>query len=108
RRIDGAVPLAPTRWDLRRIPRAVPVEVLAEVDGVIARVLEPDGERVRGIELVVAALRQRVPADAVVVRVLARQQARARGTAEREGVEVVVERAPLVTDRPPDVRQDLT
>src|SRR5207244_5175899 len=70
RRIDGAVPLAPARRDLRRVLTAVAVEELAQVYGVVAPALEPDGQRIRLVERLVAALRRRVSAHSVVVRVL--------------------------------------
>src|SRR5207247_10157349 len=82
RRIDGTVPLAPARRDLRRVLAAVAVEELAEVHGVVAAALEPDGQRVRLIACVIPALRWRVAADAVVMRVLAGQKRRARRAAE--------------------------
>src|SRR6185312_10675422 len=88
RGVDGAVPLAPARRDLERVSPSVAVQVLAEMDGVVTGPLQPDGERVRPVELLEAALRQRVPAHAVVVRVLPREKRGARRTAERERVEV--------------------
>ena len=77
RGIDGAVPLAPAGWDLRRVLAAVAVEELAEVHGVVAAALQPDGQRVGLVERLVAALRRRIPANAVVVRVLPGQKRRA-------------------------------
>ena len=107
RRIDGAVPLAPAGRDLRSVPRPVPVQVLAEMDGVVPGVLQPHGERVRRVELVVAAVGERVSAYAVVVRVLSGEQRRTRRTAERERVEVVVERDALVSDQAAHLREHL-
>src|SRR6185437_12284008 len=99
RRVDGSMPFAPARWDLRRILAAVAVQELAEVDRVVPAPLQPDRECVRFVERLIATLRRRVSADIVVVRVLARQEGCARRTAERKRIEVVVERHALITDQ---------
>ena len=106
-RIDGAVPLRPAGRDLGLVLRPVAVQVLAEMDSEVAAVLQPDRERVGRVELVVAAVRRRIPAHTVVVGVLTRQQARARGAAERKRVEVVVEGDALGADQATHVRQDV-
>ena len=106
RRVRRAVPLAPARRDLLGRSRAVPVQVLADVDRLVAGALEPDGKRVRRVELVVAAVRRRVAPDAVVVRVLAREEGRARRAAERVRDEAVVERDALVGEQRLHVRHD--
>src|SRR5439155_18873638 len=77
RRIDRPVPLAPARRDLRRIRLAVTVEELPEVNRVVAAALEPDGQRVRLVERLIAALWRGVPTHAVVVRVLPGEERRA-------------------------------
>ena len=65
RRIGRAVPLAPAGRHLERASRAVAVQVLAEMDGGVARALEPGGQRVRVCrsELVVATARRGIPHD---------------------------------------------
>ena len=105
-RVDGAAPLVVPRWDLRRIPAPVAVQVLAEVGGVVAGLLEPDGQRVRVVELRVAAARRGVAHDAVVVRVLAGEERRARGAAERVRDEALGEGRPAVAQESPHVRHD--
>src|SRR5439155_12501953 len=105
--IGRTVPLAPAGGKLRRVLTAVAVEELAEVHGVVAAALEPDGKRVGLVERLVAALGWRVSAHAVVVRVLPGQKRRTRRAAERERIEVVVERHALVPDQALDVRQHL-
>jgi hypothetical protein len=67
RGIDGTVPLDPARGDLGRVLTAVAVEELAEVHGVVAAALEPDGQRVGLVERLVAALGRGVAPNAVVV-----------------------------------------
>ena len=95
-RVGRAVPLGPARRDLRRPRAAVAVQVLADVDGVVAGRTQPRRKRVRvrRRELVVAAGRRRVPHDRVVVAVLARDVGRPRRAAERERREVVREGRP--------------
>ena len=77
-RVGRAVPLRPARRDLRRPCAAVAVQVLADVDGVVAGRPQPRRQRVRvrRRELLVAAGGRRVPHDRVVVAVLARDVGR--------------------------------
>ncbi len=79
---------------------AVLVQLLADVRGAVARLLEPDAERVGEVELRVAALGQVVVEHAVVVRVLAAQEGRPRRAAERIRGERVRERRPAIAEQP--------
>jgi hypothetical protein len=99
RRIDCAEPVLPAgRRDDRR-PRAVPVQVLADVDSVVARACECCDEcRVLVLERLVAAERWAVAVDAVVLRVLAGEVRRARRAAQRERHDVLCERRALLRD----------
>ena len=90
--VDRAVPVGPAGRDLRRVPQPVAVEVLADVDRVVALGLQPDRQRVLGVERLDAAVGRHCAADAVVVRVLAGEVGRARRAAERIGDVVVRER----------------
>ena len=99
RRVDRAVPQAPARRDLGRVARAVAVQVLAEMDRLVAATLQPDRERVRAVELVVAPVRRCVAPDAVVVRVLPGEVGRPGRAAERIRDEAVVERDALVGEQ---------
>jgi hypothetical protein len=99
------VPIAPARRDLRRVPGAVAVQVLADVAGEVARVLEPDRERLGAIERGEAAGREAVAKDAGVVRVATAQEGRTGRAADRVGGEVVGEGDALVADQPLDLRQ---
>ena len=69
----------------------VAVQVAADVHGAVAGVRKPDRQRVRAVELDEAAERRVVVKHAVVVGVLARQVRGARGAAEREAVDRLVE-----------------
>ena len=106
RRVDGAAPLVVAGRDLGRVRAPVAVQVLAEVGRVVAGLLEPDGERVRVVELRVAAARRRVPHDAVVVGVLAGEEGRAGRAAERVRDEAVGERRAAVAQEALHVRHD--
>ena len=105
-RVDGAEPLVPARRNLRRPLPSVAVQVLADVHRVVPGQLQPGGQRVRvrGRELLVAALRQRVPHHGVVVAVLPGEEGGARGAAERERDVVVGERRPLRAEHGVHVR----
>ena len=99
------VPLGPARWHIARatgIRPAVAAQVLADVPGVIAAVLEPHRQRVRGVQAGERATEQ----DAMVVGVLARQKRGPGGAAERVVDEVVRERRALVANQLLDARQD--
>ena len=74
-----------------RVAGPVAVQVLADVRREVAGPLEPDRQRVRPVELGEFALRRSVAEHAVVVRVLAGQRGRARGAAEGEAYEAVLE-----------------
>ena len=106
RRPDGRAPVAPARRDLGAAALVLPVavQVLADEGRVVPGLLEPDRQRVRVVEPHVAAERRPVPADAVVVRVLPRQQRRARRAAERVRREARVEAHALPDEQPVDVR----
>ena len=106
RRVDGRVPLRPARRDLARIPEPVAVQVLAEVDRGIARALQPHGQGVRAVEPREAAVRRGVPENVVVVRVLAREEGRSGGAAERERDEAVVEGRAAVAEQAVHVRHE--
>ncbi len=96
-----AVPLRPTR---RHADRAVLVAVqeLADVRRVVARVLQPDGQRPADVEVREAAERLGVAEDVVVVGVLAGLEGRAGGAAERPVGHVRRERRALLADQLPD------
>ena len=93
----------------RRVPLAPPighqitrvaVQGLADHRGVVARVLEPDGQVVVLVQLQEAlepAVGWLVGAHAVVVHVLAGEEGGARGAAEREVDEAVFERSSAIT-----------
>ena len=102
---DQAPPLVPAR---RRPPGgAQPVQPLAGERGVVAVRLQPGGEVAIRVEqaAVAAAAAGVVALRAVVVRVLAGEQGRARGTAERKAREGVGELGPAIADQAPGPRQ---
>src|SRR5680860_1691437 len=72
------LPIAPPGWYLSWVIVTVAVQVFADVACEIIGVLQPHGKRIAMIELAISAGRRRVPHDAVVVRILAREQSRAR------------------------------
>ena len=97
--VDGAAPVRPARRDVRRRGRraavrrrlgAVPVEVLAEEDGVVADLLQPDRKSVGVLEHLEAPW-LRVRPHLVVVGVEAGEERRPRRAAERVGREAVLE-----------------
>ena len=71
RPIDRSVPLGPARRHVRAHVGAVAVQVLADVRGCVAGVLQPDREGVPTVETTVAACRRIQTHDAVVMGVLA-------------------------------------
>ena len=105
---DLPVPLVPRGRDRqrRRQDPGVAVQVLADVEVVVARVLGPDRKRVRllGPERVPSAERRDVASDQMVVHVLAGQQARPRRAAEGIGDVAAPERRPLRPDQRLHVR----
>ncbi len=100
---DLPVPLVPAGGNRQRVRRAarVPVHVLADVDVVVAAVVEIGGDRVRLVRLqpLPAPERPGVAAHAVVVHVLPGQHARPRGAAEGVGDVGAVEGHPLPADQ---------
>ncbi len=98
-RVDAAVPIAPARGDLERVGLAVLVQVLADVDRPVAGPLQPDRNRLCPVELGVAAQRCVVPDHAVVVRVLAAEEGRARRAAEREVDDRLLEAGAVAGDQ---------
>ena len=83
RAADRAVPLAPAGRHVRRRVAAIAVQIAPHVDGVVAGAAEPDGQVLQLVEAPVAAAREVVAEDAVVVRVLPAEVGGARGTADR-------------------------
>ena len=105
--LRGRAPLRPAGRHGRVGP--VLVQVLADHPGVIAGVAKPVGQVVVAAELLEApkaAVRVPVAEHAVVVHVVAGQEGRARGAAEREVDEAVFERHPGVPDQRVDVVHD--
>ena len=93
--IDEAVPLRPAGGLVRRPLDPIAVQVLAHVRGHVSGPLEPDRQVLVGLQAQVAAATLRVEAeDAVVVGVLAGEEGRTRGAAERVGNVRAVERHP--------------
>ena len=88
-RVREAHPVGPARR--YAVLGLVAVQVAANVHGAVAGVLQPDRQRVRAVELDEAAERRGVVEHAVVVGVLAREVRGARGAAEREAVDRLVE-----------------
>ena len=104
--VDRAVPLRPAGRDLVLVEVAVSVQVLADVDRLVARALEPDGKGVLVVQRVVAAVGRLVREHAVVVGVLAGEEGGAGRAAERERREAVVEGRSLGDEQPLDVLHD--
>ena len=104
--VDRAVPLGPAGRDLVLVEVAVPVQVLADVDRLVARAPEPHGKRVLRVQRVVATVGRLVREHAVVVRVLAGEERRPGRAAERERREAVVEGRSLGDEQPLDVLHD--
>ena len=104
RGIDQPEPARPPRRGLGGAHPVV-VEVFADVGGVVAGLLEPDRQRVGVVEVRVAAMRSAVGEHAVVVGVLAGEEGRARGAAERDVDEAVGERGAPRRQQRPGLRQ---
>ena len=95
--LRGGPPLVPS--DRAGPLRAVAVHVLADVRGAIAGVVKPAGQRVGLVHAVEPApVLVVVGRHAVVVRILARQQAGPGGAAQRDGHDGVVEGGPPLRD----------
>jgi hypothetical protein len=105
--VDQGAPLGPAGRDLMRVDRPVAVQVLADQGGVIAGLPQPDRERVVRVQPVKPAQRRIVVEHPVVGGVLAGEECRPRGAAQRIAGEAVDEgRAPL-PDQPPRQRHHL-
>ena len=95
--LRGGPPLVPS--DRAGPVRAVAVHVLADVRGAVAGVVQPAGQRVGLVHAVEPApVLVVVGRHAVVVRVLARHQARPGGAAQRDGHDGVAEGGPPLRD----------
>ena len=87
-----------------RVERAVAVEPLSDQGGGVARPLQPGRQRVAAPLHPVPAIWVEVAADAVVMCVLTRDEGRASGATEREGVDRVGEARAPRRQQTPDVR----
>ena len=98
-----AVPFRPSRGDPDRAV-LVAVQELADVGRVVAGALEPYGQRLGAVEPVEAAQRRRVAEHPVVVGVLAGEEGRPRGTADRPVGDAGRKAGALAADQRVDLR----
>ena len=98
--VQFAVPFVPARWDVGRVVRRVPVQVLAEEGGLVAGFLQANGDEVLlvplGDELLKAPIRRLIAQYVVVVIVQTGEEGSPGGAAHRVADEGLLEGGALI------------